>query len=50
VLVAGRHAGDLPVDRLAAAAARDAEPGRVLHGVELDDFVGGAKARLDGPP
>jgi hypothetical protein len=50
VLVAGRRAGDLPVGRLAAAAARDAEPGRVLHGAELGDFTGGAKARLDGPP
>jgi hypothetical protein len=50
VLVAGRSAGDLPVDRLAAAAARDTESGRVLHDVALDEFIGGAKARLDGPP
>jgi hypothetical protein len=49
VLVAGLSAGDLPADRLAAAAARDAEPGRLLHGRELDDFIGGAKPRLDGP-
>jgi len=49
VLVAGRSPGELSVDRLAAAAARDAEPGRVLHGGSLDEFVAGAKARLDGP-
>ena len=49
VLAAARSAGRLGVERLAAAAARDREPGRVLHGGGLDDFIGGAKARLDGP-
>jgi spermidine synthase len=49
VLVAGHSPGDIPVDRLADAAARDAEPGRVLHDRELEDFIGGAKARLDEP-
>jgi spermidine synthase len=47
VLVAGH--GDLPVGRLAAAAARDAEPGRVLHGPTLDAFVVGARPRRDTP-
>lgn len=50
VLVAGRAPGDLSVDRLAGGVARDAEPGRVLHADRLDDFIAGAKARLDGPP
>jgi hypothetical protein len=49
VAVAGHRAGDVPVARLAAAAARDAEPGRVLHGADLDAFSAGAKPRLDGP-
>jgi hypothetical protein len=49
VLVAGREPGDVPVRRLAAAAARDVEPGRVLHGPELDAFVAGARARSTGP-
>lgn len=49
VLVAGRQAGDLPVRRLAAAAARDAEPARVLHGADLAAFATGAQARLDTP-
>jgi SAM-dependent methyltransferase len=49
VLVAGRSPGDPRLDRLALAAERDAEPGRVLAGERLDEFVGGAKPRLDGP-
>jgi hypothetical protein len=49
VLVAGHSPGDLPVPGLTAAAARDPEPGRVLHDRELDLFIGGAKPRLDGP-
>jgi hypothetical protein len=49
VLVAGHSPGDVPVSGLAAAAARDPEPGRVLHDRELDLFIGGAKPRLDGP-
>jgi hypothetical protein len=49
VLVAGHAAGDIPVERLADAAGRDPEPGRVLSGPELETFIGGAKARLDAP-
>jgi spermidine synthase len=49
VLVAGHRPGDVPVAALSAAAARDAEPGRVLHGPGLVEFAGGAKARLDEP-
>ena len=49
VLVAGREPGDVPAARLAAAAARDPETGRVLRGGQLDEFIAGAKARLDGP-
>lgn len=49
VLVAARQAGALPVRRLAQAAARDAEPGRVLHGAALDAFVAGARPRSDTP-
>jgi hypothetical protein len=54
VLVAGHSPGDLPVPGLAAAAACDPEPGRVLHDRELDLFLGGAKGasmgRSDRPP
>jgi spermidine synthase len=32
----------LPISRLAAVAARDQRDGRVLHGVTLDQFIGGA--------
>jgi hypothetical protein len=49
VLVAGHSPGDIPVERLADAAGRDPEPGRVLHDRELDEFIGGARARLDEP-
>ena len=49
VLVAAPSAGTIAVDRLAAVAGRDPEPGRVLSGSGLDDFIAGAKARLDGP-
>ncbi|MEV8510597.1 fused MFS/spermidine synthase [Actinoplanes sp. NPDC051475] len=48
VLAAGAVSGDLPVSRLAAATARDPEPARVWHGADLTEFLGGAKARLDG--
>jgi hypothetical protein len=47
VLMAAGEPGRLPVTRLAAAAARDAEPGRVLHGDALGEFVGGARPRPD---
>jgi hypothetical protein len=49
VLVGGLVAGDVPAGRLAQAVARDAEPGRVLSGAALAEFIGGAKPRLDGP-
>jgi hypothetical protein len=49
VLVAGPAGGTVPADRLALAAARDPEPGRVLHAGTLAEFIGGAKPRLDGP-
>jgi spermidine synthase len=45
VLVAGHR--ELPVDRLAARAAGDRFPGRVLHGKELDRFRGSARAVTD---
>lgn len=43
VLVATRSAATLPVPALAAAAGRDPQPGRVLHGELLDRFIGGAR-------
>jgi hypothetical protein len=49
VLVAGAEPGDVPAGRLTVAALRDAQTGRLLHDVALDEFIGGAKARLDGP-
>jgi len=49
VLAAAHTEGDLPVARLARSVARDAEPARVWHAGELTAFLGGAKARLDGP-
>jgi len=49
VLVAAHSPGDLPVRALAAAVARDATPGRLLHGPELASFTAGAKPRLDAP-
>jgi spermidine synthase len=47
VLAAARQPGRLPVARLAAAAARDAFPWRVLHAADLDRFVGGARPFTD---
>lgn len=41
--------GELPVRRLTASAARDPEPGRVLHGERLRAFAAGARPRLDTP-
>jgi hypothetical protein len=49
VTLAAGTAGGLPVARLAAAAARDRTPGRVLHGAALDAFVAGARPRPDPP-
>jgi spermidine synthase len=46
VLTAAAGPGCLPLTRMAAAAARDAEPGRVLHGDTFAVFVGGARPRL----
>lgn len=37
----------LPVGRLAAEAARDQFPCRLLHGVDLDRFIAGARAVTD---
>jgi spermidine synthase len=45
VLVAGRT--ELPVAGYQRRTASDAFPGRVLHGVELDRFAGGAKPVTD---
>ncbi|HKT04904.1 MAG TPA: fused MFS/spermidine synthase [Rugosimonospora sp.] len=44
VLVAG---AELPIGALAAAAARDVFPARVVHGGELDRFVSGARPLTD---
>ncbi|GAB3808470.1 spermidine synthase [Micromonospora zhanjiangensis] len=49
VLAAARRAGRLPVDRLAARAARDPVPGRVLHGADLAAFAAGARPSFDPP-
>jgi spermidine synthase len=43
VLAAAHQAGDLPLERVAAAAYRDPFPGRLLAGRELDVFVAGAR-------
>ncbi|MFC3386497.1 spermidine synthase [Couchioplanes azureus] len=48
VLAAAARPGSLPVAALAAAGARDPRPARVWHGTALTEFLGGAKARLDG--
>ncbi|WP_084558020.1 spermidine synthase [Couchioplanes caeruleus] len=48
VLAAAAGSATLPVAALAAATARDPRPARVWHGAALTDFLGGAKARLDG--
>ncbi|MDR7274952.1 spermidine synthase [Catenuloplanes atrovinosus] len=48
VLVAGMSERRIPVDRLAALAERDPEPGRVIGGDALAGFTGGA-APLDDP-
>jgi len=53
VFAAAARAGDLPVSRLRAAAARRASAapnpsgGRLLHGAELRRFVGGARPSHD---
>jgi hypothetical protein len=49
VLVAGRTAGDLPIQRLTAALGRDRDPARLMHGPDLTAFVAGARPRLDTP-
>jgi hypothetical protein len=49
ILVAGHAPGDIPVRALALDAARDPDPGRVVHGAGLGEFLAGAKARLDEP-
>jgi hypothetical protein len=47
VLVATGEPGSLPLARLATIAARDPVRGRVLHGEELDQFVGGIGPMVD---
>jgi hypothetical protein len=47
VLAAAPRAGRLPVDRLAARAAKDPVPGGVLHAATLDAFVAGARPATD---
>ncbi len=49
VLAAAARPGELPLRQLSTAEARDAEPGRVLHGAALDAFVAGARPRRDTP-
>jgi hypothetical protein len=49
ILVAAHAPGDLPVRALALDAARDRQPGRVVHGADLATFRAGARARLDEP-
>lgn len=48
VLAAARRPGRLPVERLAARAARDRVPGRVVHGGDLDAFVAGTRPVTGG--
>jgi spermidine synthase len=49
ILVAAHTRGTIPVRALALDAARDPEPGRVMHGDDLTGFLAGAQARLDEP-
>lgn len=43
VLAAARRSGRLPMDRLAARAAGDPVPGRIVHGADLDGFIAGTR-------
>ncbi|SCG74843.1 hypothetical protein GA0070614_5539 [Micromonospora coxensis] len=47
VLAAALRPGRLPTRRLAGRVAADPVPGGVLHGTELDAFVGGARPATD---
>jgi hypothetical protein len=47
VLVAGARPPGLPVPRLATEAGRDPQPGRLLHGADLDRFIAGAQPATD---
>lgn len=47
VLAASMAVGRLPLADLAAAAARDPFPARLVHGPDLDRFVAGARAVTD---
>ncbi|MDH6461886.1 spermidine synthase [Micromonospora sp. A200] len=47
VLAAAHRPGRLPVRRLATRVAADPVPGGVLHGPDLDAFVGGARPATD---
>jgi hypothetical protein len=46
-LVAVAGAG-LPLDALTTDGTRDAFPARLLHGEDLNRFIGGARAVTDG--
>lgn len=47
VLVAAARRGTLPMADLATAAARDSVPARLVHGGDLERFVGGARPVTD---
>ncbi len=47
VLVAGAEAGQLRIADLAASAARDPFPSRVVHGADLDRFIATARPVTD---
>jgi spermidine synthase len=49
VMVAAKQTGRLPIEGLAGAAMRDAVPGRLVHGEELDRFVGGTRPATQTP-
>jgi spermidine synthase len=47
VLAAATRPGGLPIERLTAAARRDAFPARLLHGEGVDRFIAGAQPMTD---
>jgi spermidine synthase len=47
VLAAATSPGGLPLRQLTASATRDAFPGRLLHGDDLDRFIAGARPVAD---
>ncbi|AGZ43679.1 spermidine synthase [Actinoplanes friuliensis] len=48
VLAATHRPGVLNVERITRSVARDTEPAHVWYGAELNAFLAGARARLDG--